>query len=87
MSYMSPGTRGSVNKVWNPPAAPEKKKKMRGLGDLVQWGLAKIGVELVVKRIEKATGKPCGCSKRQDKLNEMVPFSSRSEDESGNIAN
>lgn len=86
MSYMSPGTRGSVNKVWNPPAAPEKKK-MRGLGDLVQWGLAKIGVELVVKRIEKATGKPCGCGKRQDKLNEMVPFPTRSEDESGNIAN
>lgn len=84
MSYMTPGTQGLLNK-WT-PKPPKKKKKMRGLGDLLQWAFAKIGIEVVVKKVEKVTGRDCGCGRRQQKLNEMVPFGSRSEDENGNVA-
>jgi hypothetical protein len=45
------------------------KAKKRGLGDMVADGLAAIGI--TKERVSKALGKPCGCSKRQQKLNEL----------------
>jgi hypothetical protein len=45
------------------------KTKKRGLGDMVADGLAAIGI--TKERVSKALGKPCGCSKRQQKLNEL----------------
>ena len=43
--------------------------KRRGLGDMVADGLASVGI--TKDRVSKAIGRPCGCAKRQDKLNEL----------------
>ena len=44
---------------------------MRGLGDLVERVTEKTGIKSLV---EKVTGKDCGCNKRRDILNKLVPF-------------
>lgn len=41
----------------------------RGLGDWLAWLLSSVGITKA--RVEKVTGKPCGCDKRQQKLNEL----------------
>ena len=46
-----------------------KKKSPRGLGDIVKAGLSAIGI--TEQRVSKAIGKPCGCGKRAEKLNEL----------------
>ena len=48
------------------PAYPHKR---RGLGDLVAAGLAAVGI--TKERVSKIAGKPCGCAKRQQVLNEL----------------
>ena len=40
-----------------------------GLGDMVAAGLAAVGI--TKERVSKALGKPCGCGKRQQRLNEL----------------
>lgn len=40
-----------------------------GLGDYVARGLAAIGI--TKQRVSKALGRPCGCPKRQQKLNDI----------------
>ena len=40
-----------------------------GLGDMVKAGLSAIGI--TEERVSKAIGRPCGCSKRAGKLNEL----------------
>jgi len=57
--------------------------KIRGLGDVVQAFTRMTGIEAVVDYINARLrpGKPCGCSKRREVLNEAVPFSRRSEEE------
>lgn len=47
------------------PAYPRK----RGLGDMVADGLASVGI--TKERVSKAIGRPCGCGKRQETLNEL----------------
>ena len=44
-------------------------QKRRGLGDIVKAGLSAIGI--TEQRVSKAIGKPCGCGKRAEKLNEL----------------
>ena len=44
---------------------------MRGAGDLVEMVADKTGIKSLV---EKVTGKDCGCNKRRDILNKLVPF-------------
>lgn len=46
-----------------------RNKKKRGLGDIVKAGLSAIGI--TEQRVSKAIGKPCGCGKRAEKLNEL----------------
>ena len=48
------------------PAYPRARP---GLGDMVKAGLSAIG--LTEERVSKAIGRPCGCSKRAEKLNEL----------------
>ena len=43
--------------------------KRRGLGDMVKAGLSAIGI--TPERVQAVTGKPCGCAKRQEKLNAL----------------
>ena len=40
-----------------------------GLGDMVELGLSAVGI--TKERVSKAIGRPCGCGKRQQKLNEL----------------
>ena len=40
-----------------------------GLGDRVAAALAAVGI--TKERVSKALGKPCGCAKRQQRLNEL----------------
>jgi hypothetical protein len=47
---------------------------MRGLGDLVEKVTVNTGIKRIVDKIAKATGKDCGCNKRKDILNRLVPF-------------
>ena len=49
-------------------------RSIRGLGDLVQLVTDATGISWLTKRIAKARGKDCGCGKRRDKLNKLVPF-------------
>jgi hypothetical protein len=46
------------------PAYPRAKP---GLGDMVKAGLSAVGI--TEERVSKAIGRPCGCSKRAEKLN------------------
>jgi hypothetical protein len=48
------------------PAYPRAKP---GLGDMVAAGLSAVGI--TKERVSKAIGKPCGCAKRQERLNEI----------------
>jgi hypothetical protein len=56
------------------PAYPRTRKAgvqppKAGLGDRVKAGLSAIGI--TEERVSKAIGRPCGCSKRAEKLNEL----------------
>lgn len=47
----------------------------RGIGDTIANVLDKTRIGPVAKlAIEKVTGKPCGCDKRQEALNQLIPF-------------
>ena len=46
-----------------------RHKKPAGLGDLVARGLSSIGI--TPERVSRLTGKPCGCNKRKQHLNEL----------------
>lgn len=48
----------------------------RGAGDVVERVARATGVKRLVKAVEAATGKPCGCSARQASLNRAIPFKS-----------
>lgn len=47
----------------------QRLNKKPGLGDYVAKGLSAIGI--TKERVSKVLGKPCGCGKRQQKLNEL----------------
>jgi hypothetical protein len=58
----------------NHPAYPRTQKAgvqppKAGLGDIVKAGLSAIGI--TEERVSKAIGRPCGCSKRAEKLNDL----------------
>lgn len=56
-----------------PPRTPVHKK-IRGLGDVVDAVTTATGIKRVVEAVSKATGVPCGCQKRRELLNKLVPF-------------
>lgn len=47
---------------------------MSGLGDVVEAVAEVTGIKSAVERRARRTGKPCGCKKRKEALNRMVPF-------------
>ena len=50
----------------------------RGLGDTIERVLDATGIGPAAKRIiRRITGKPCGCAKRRDRLNRLVPYPTR----------
>ena len=46
----------------------------KGLGDSIHKLTKKTGVQLIVHKMAKATGKDCGCSKRREALNKAFPY-------------
>jgi hypothetical protein len=53
-------------------------RKYKGLGDFVAAGTKATGIDKVVKFAANAVGiDDCGCSKRQELLNESFPFKSK----------
>lgn len=67
----------SMQKPNQPP--PEPEYPMRGLGDLVEKVTVNTGIKRIVDKIAKATGKDCGCQKRREALNKLVPFNKGAE--------
>ena len=51
-----------------------EKNKSKGLGDTVAKITKATGIKKVVDTVAKATGKDCGCGKRQDTLNRLFPY-------------
>ncbi len=51
------------------------KNKSRGFGDSVEKFTTKTGIKSVVKKVTKAAGiEDCGCAKRRDTLNRIIPY-------------
>lgn len=48
---------------------PNCWRRKRGLGDLVKAVLSAIGI--TEQRVSAAIGRPCGCSQRAEKLNDL----------------
>lgn len=46
----------------------------RGLGDSIAKAIHALGADRIAKALERVTGRPCGCKRRQAKLNELVPY-------------
>jgi hypothetical protein len=44
---------------------------MRGAGDLVEQVTTRTGIKALV---DKVTGNRCGCGRRRDILNKLIPF-------------
>ena len=51
-----------------------ENKKSKGLGDTVAKITKATGIKKVVDTVVKATGKDCGCNKRQETLNRLFPY-------------
>ena len=51
-----------------------EKNKSKGLGDTVAKITKATGIKKVVDTVVKATGKDCGCAKRQQTLNRFFPY-------------
>jgi hypothetical protein len=53
-----------------------ENQESKGLGDTIAKVTHAVGLDKVAETVAKAVGKEdCGCSKRQQKLNDMFPYS------------
>ena len=50
------------------------KEKSRGLGDTIAKFTTATGIKKIVDTIAEATGTDCGCSARQEALNDAFPY-------------
>ena len=50
----------------------QKDIESRGLGDTVEKVFEKTGIKYVAKKV---LGEDCGCNKRKETLNKLVPYS------------
>ncbi len=54
-----------------------ENKKSKGLGDTIAKITKATGIKKVVDTVAKATGKDCGCGKRQENLNRLFPYNNK----------
>lgn len=59
----------SAKQAFERMALAKSRTPKPGLGDRVASALAAVGI--TKERVSKALGKPCGCAKRQQRLNEL----------------
>jgi hypothetical protein len=58
--------------------AKKHRPQSRGLGDTIERILDAARIGPVAKKvITRITGKPCGCERRRDLLNRLVPYTKR----------
>jgi hypothetical protein len=51
--------------------------KSQGLGDTIEKITTATGIKAVVEAVSKKTGKPCGCQKRKEMLNRVMPYNNK----------
>lgn len=52
-----------------------KNQESKGLGDTIAKITNSLGIDKLVEEVTQKIGKKdCGCSKRQEKLNDMFPY-------------
>jgi hypothetical protein len=57
-----------------------KKKEIKGLGDLVEKITESTGIKSIVEKTTQALGiEDCGCTRRQEYLNNLIPFQQKQE--------
>jgi hypothetical protein len=57
-----------------------KKKEIKGLGDLIEKITESTGIKTLVEKTTQALGiEDCGCTRRQEYLNTLVPFQTKQE--------
>ncbi len=54
-----------------PPPTPPRTRKT-GLGDVVEMVARRTGIKRIVDWRSRKTGKPCGCQKRKQQLNNLT---------------
>jgi hypothetical protein len=50
------------------------RRNLSGLGDVIEAVTEATGLKAATEAVAKATGRDCGCSRRRDKLNKLIPF-------------
>lgn len=56
----------------------KKKNKSKGLGDTIAKFTEATGLDKAAEAIAKAFGQEdCGCKRRQEKLNEILPYKNK----------
>lgn len=64
----------------------KKSKESEGLGDTVAKFTEATGLDKIAKTLSKAIGKDdCGCERRREKLNKMVPYKKEKGHETGGL--
>lgn len=57
-----------------------EQNQSKGLGDTVAKITHATGLDKIVKAVARTVGKnDCGCGRRQQKLNELVPYKNKQE--------
>ena len=51
-----------------------KNKKSKGLGDTIEKITKATGIKKIVDKVNKVTGKDCGCGARKNALNKKFPY-------------
>ena len=51
-----------------------KNQESKGLGDTIAKITHFFKIDVLVERVFKAFGKDCGCKRRRDTLNKIVPY-------------
>ncbi len=51
--------------------------RSKGLGDSIAKITQATGIKTVVDKVAEGLNIPCGCSARQNKLNEMFPYNNK----------
>ena len=49
-------------------------EKSRGFGDTIAKGTRVTGIKSVVDTVSKKVGRDCGCDRRRDTLNRLIPY-------------
>ena len=55
-------------------------REARGLGDVVEAVATATGIKAATEAVAKATGRDCGCGRRKEALNKLVPCKKGSAD-------